>query len=278
MYMLRLLLAGALVALPAAAASQVISGRVVEDETGTGIVGVVITAMSREGRPLGEATSDTTGAYLLRLASAGDVQLRLTHPSYLSPGPVSVSVAGATTVAVELRMSRTAIPLRPVIVGGQRDLRLSGFDERRRSGGAGQFLTRADIERRPAARTTDLLRELHGVEIVTVGTGIARPRVNIIAFRGGRGRCTATVYIDGIVVGQFPDSGLDDFLRPDMIEGAEVYTSANTAPASLSSRDACGVVAFWTRPVEDTQAWSWTRIALGAASLGGLLLIILLTR
>ncbi|HEX6308597.1 MAG TPA: TonB-dependent receptor [Longimicrobiales bacterium] len=274
---LRLCMASLLLVLPAAAHAQAIVGRVVEEGPLTPIASAIIEA-ERNGAVIASALSDSIGAFVLRLDRGGRFLLRLSHPSFTAGDPAQVDVGSRETLAVELRMGRTSIPLQPLIVTTERDPRLTGFYERMRRAGSGQFLTRAQIDARPAARTTDLLREMHGVEILPVSTGIGRPRVNLIALRGGRGRCMPTVYLDGIAIGQYAESGVDDFLRPEMLDGAEVYTTSVSAPPPITARTSCGVVAFWTRPLEDVEAWSWKRLLAGGVALGGLGLLILLTR
>ncbi|HEX6134967.1 MAG TPA: TonB-dependent receptor plug domain-containing protein [Longimicrobiales bacterium] len=274
---LRLYLAGLLLVLPAVAHPQTIVGRVVEEGSLTPIASAIIEA-DRNGQVVARTLSDSIGAFILRLDRGGRFALRSSHPSFTAGEPAEVTIGSRETLAVELRMGRTNIPLRPLIVTTERDPRIAAFYERMRRPGSGQFLTRAQIDSRPAARTTDLLREMHGVEILPVSTGIGRPRANIIALRGGRGRCMPTLYIDGIAISQYPESGVDDFLRPEMLDGAEVYTSSASAPPPITARTSCGVVAFWTRPLEDVEAWSWTRLVAGGVALGGLGLLILLTR
>jgi len=256
--------------------AQSVRGHVVEDGSRSPITGVVVAAERDDGILVDTTRTDTLGAFLLDLPRGGRYQLRLVHPSYTSPGPIVVNVLDNEHVAVELRMNRSTVPLEPLVVLAPPDQRLEGFYARMRNELAGaQFVTRIQIESRPAARTTDLLREVHGVEILTVGGGIARPRVNMIALRG---RCLPTMYLDGIPFEQFPESGVDDFLRPDMLEGVEIYTGAATAPAPIEARGGCGVVAFWTRPVRDTEAWTLRRLLTGFGALASFGLIVLLTR
>ncbi|HEV2131332.1 MAG TPA: Plug domain-containing protein, partial [Longimicrobiaceae bacterium] len=137
------------------------------------------------------------------------------------------------------------------------------------------FLTRDEIEaRRGTNRVTDLLRMMPGVDVVSAGGGMGISRTQLITMRGGANRCLPTIYIDGMPVQQYPESGVDDFLSADMLEGVEVYTSFASAPSPIHSRDGCGVVAFWTRR-DFGGKWSWRKMAAGV---GGFLLLIFLTR
>lgn len=270
---MRLLLAGALLLMPHVARAQAIRGIVIDNVDGRPISGVIVEGVLPTGELQAVTHTDSAGSFSLRMDRPGPIQLWLSHPSFTASGGINVTLEPGETV-VELRMGRVAVPLQPLVVRFERDARLAGFHERLLQPGSGQFLTRAEIDTRPAARTTDLLREMHGVEIVPTGGGMSRPRVQLIALRG----CQPSIFIDGIAVRQFADSGVDEFLSPDMLYGVEVYTSGASVPSQFTSRDGCGVVAFWTRPVDDVEPWNWTRIAIGAGSVGGLIMLILFTR
>jgi hypothetical protein len=268
-------LAALVLSIPHALPAQVIRGVVLDPESGDRIPQVAVDAL-RRGVVAESGMSDERGNVLLSLAAPGRYALRLSHPAFRAFTTEEVQV-GYDTLVIELRMLRTSIPLRPLVVTATVDARLAGFEERMRRAGSGQFLTRSDIDARPGARTTDLLRQMHGVEIIPVPAGAGR-RANVIRLRGGTGRCEPTIYLDGIPIRQYIDSPLDDFLKPEHIAAVEVYSSGVAAPPPVSSRDHCGVVAFWTRPVENVERFSWARIIGGAVAVAGLLTIILLVR
>lgn len=257
-----------LLLLPVAASAQAIRGSVVDDESGEPIAGVALDVV-RGNTVVATGQTGSDGSVVLSLRAAGRYSLRVTHPSYLPLTTAELSV-GSDTVRIELRLGRTTIPLRPLVVEVPLDARMAGFYERMRRGAAGHFITQDRIEQRPGARTTDLLREVPGLDIVRVaGRNMVRIR--------GRATCNPTMFIDGIEVRQYPESGVDDFLRPEMLAGVEVYTGGN-APPPIEGRNACGVIAFWTRPVGQVEAFSWRRIIAGGAVVLGLLTIILVTR
>ena len=69
-------------------------------------------------------------------------------------------------------------------------------------------------------------------------------------------------------VQQTTESGIDDLLRPDMLEGVEVYTGSAGLPSQFSAPDACGAVLFWSRSHGgETAPWK-TRLLAAAAGLG----------
>lgn len=258
--------------------AQTIRGRVVEERRNAAIPAASVAARSADGRTVATAVSDSAGRFELHLGTPGRYYLHVTHTAFATPGPLLVPVARAETVEVELRLATAAVPLRPLIVTSVRDPRLAGFYERMRTAFSGQFLTRADIDTRPGARTTDLMREMTGLDIVGTGGTLSRPRSNFITMRSGLGVCTPSVYIDGLYVRQMPDSSLDDFLKPEMLEGVEVYTNASSAPSSLDARSACGVVAFWTRPVGDVERFSLRRLVMLGAAVSAMALMVILSQ
>lgn len=270
-YVLRsLIVGGLLLCAPSLARAQTIRGVVVEEGTGAPIAGVLVELVARGEGPIARAQTDGEGVFLLLPRRAGSYLLRLTHIAYAPVDSAALAATAGETVQIELRMSRTAIPVEPLVVTARRSGRLAEFYERQERGGFGRFLTREDIERRPGARATDLLRTIPGVQIVASGAG-----TNLITMRGGADRCLATVYIDGLPVRQFPESGIDDLLPTDAIEGVEVYTGFASAPSPIHARDGCGVVAFWSRTGEPGRRWSWKRFAVGA---GLFLLLFTVTR
>jgi hypothetical protein len=128
--------------------------------------------------------------------------------------------------------------------------RLEGFERRRAQKNGGQFLTRADIERRMPQVTSDLIRRLQGVRMID-SMGVQLP----ISTRGPKptlmGRpgavCVLRVGVDGQV--KEPYFAMNSVPVTD-IHGVEVYSGPATLPPEFGGarRDAgCGLVMIWTR-------------------------------
>jgi hypothetical protein len=263
MIKLRISLVTALLLVPLVAHAQTIRGTVVDDDTRSPVGGVLVELMAIGETRAALAETDSAGAFLLRPEHSGRFVLRLHHLAYTAVQSDTVAIGSGETVLVEMRIAHAAIPLEPLTVTARRDARITGFYERQQSGGFGRFLTRAEIERRRGSSVTDLLRGMPGVRIVPVRTCRNCPPVNLIHMRGGIGGCEPTLYLDGIVVRQFPEGGMDEFLRTAMLEGVEIYTPFASSPSAISALNSCGVVAFWTRS-DNLRPWSWTRFAAGA--------------
>jgi TonB family protein len=113
----------------------------------------------------------------------------------------------------------------------------------RRDRGMGRYVTREDLDRRNAMRTTDVLRAVPGLAINSTMRG------SVIRIRGSR--CDPLVWLDGTpaLSGYFDV----DNLQPNTLEGIEVYSGVSTVPVELRGprgEESCGVIALWTRVPE----------------------------
>ena len=254
-------------------AAQTIHGVVVEDSMRVPIAAATVRLIRADGLIAATSQTNSAGVFVLRPPVTGPFVLRLEHPSYRPTTADSVLLERDETMLVELRMARAAIPLEPLIVRAISTARLGGFYERRARRGFGTFFTASDIEQQPRAQVTDVLWGVQGVNIVRMArnaTGISSS--NMILTRYAARDCAADIYIDGIYIQQHPSYGVDDFLKPDMIEGVEVYPDAASLPPQFDRPgDDCGVVAFWTKLVPDAQQG---KLTLGRVSaIAGVMLL-----
>jgi hypothetical protein len=147
-------------------------------------------------------------------------------------------VLPAQTLEAEIRMSTKPIELPPLEVS-IRSPRLedAGFYQRRDEfGRQGRFITRDIIERRNPQVLSDLLYNQPGIRVDYIGAGQRRVFVN-----RNQG-CQPMFYIDGAL----GDNRDVDVVRPETIEGVEIYIGANL-PIQYKSMTDCGVIAVWTR-------------------------------
>lgn len=271
MMMVRMLMAAAMLLVPALAGAQTIDGLVLDDSTGAPVPGVRLELLHRCGGAPASTRTDSTGTFRFEPRPPGTVVLRVRHPSYTPIDSLSVAVAKDERVEIELRLGHTPILLEPIIVRARADEGVAGFRDRMARGAFGRFLGRADLERRASARASDLLRMMPGVRIEQGAPGSAL----VVMRGGGAGQCLPDIYIDGMRMRQFRESNVDAFISTAMLEGVEVYTSAAQVPnVFTSSFNSCGVVAFWTRP-SPTGKWSWRKMAIG---LGAFLLLVVISR
>jgi TonB family protein len=156
-----------------------------------------------------------------------------------------VTVRDGQSVDVTIELVPAPVQLDPVTVTARHepfDARLAGF-QKRSLGKVGTFITREKIESRAAPSFSDLLREVPGVRIVSLNSGIR----NGVRFRGQN--CPPVVFVDG-----FPASADEfdvDMVDPVSVEGVEIYMGMLTVPAELQAprgMDHCGAIAIWSRP------------------------------
>ncbi len=257
------------------AEAQTVGGRVVEDSTRDPVSGAIVSVLRPDGVLLGTTRTDSIGAFLVTLDSAGVIRLRVSHPSFKTIDSDTVSVDENEAVTLELRVSRQVIPLAPLVVTARVDQRLQGFHERLAKRYAfGQFITREQIARRPGVSASELLRFISGVRLQSIPPCRGCTAENLIYMRGGADQCLATVLIDGMEVKQGVGMPIDATLTPDMLEGVEVYANPAGVPPQLGIFSSqCGVVAFWLKTPEGGKL-TWKRLAIAAAILLGLFLLI----
>jgi len=239
-----------------------------------GLTGIVLDSVSR--RPLegasvyfttaeGENRTGSDGRFRLRVGTARDTLMVVrrigfvpsTFPVHLAPGAMVADVGYLQLRPVATRLDQIAVEAEQV----RRFPQLDGFFARKtQMQGLGNYLTRDDVERIPAARTSDLLRHLIKLEIecgkAPGATCIAtsrRARETRLARRTrgdtlteevfdyfGTGRCRMEVWVDGVRSPYELDT-----IPVDWIVGIEVYSGPGTTPP-IFGQGACGVVAIWT--------------------------------
>jgi hypothetical protein len=205
-----------------------LTGRVLSQQNGAPLQGAVVAI---EGTNL-SAMSNDMGFWELSNVPPGQRTLRVTHAGAQRALPVRVPEGGVADV--EVRVPPDAYTLAPITVTAARNLGvLHAFYERRESG-MGQYLTRAEVQRRGALTVTDLL------------AGMLR----------GRERCGPLLFLDGMFVGALggetrsPFSYNDRlaFLNPADVEGIEYYQTGLRTPLEFLRGDgSCAVLAVWTR-------------------------------
>lgn len=254
-----------------------LTGRVVDAITGEPIAGAVVALELTNGMPVTDGSvrtvSDPIGAFQLTPVPEGQVRLRVEHATYGAHSR-DLRVEGFGTGAVEIRISRLAIELAPLVVEVP-----AGSNEPPRSP---DVIGREAIEQAVAvgADLSDLLRRnISGIVVRRpAGTG----GLTCIEFRGARreaGQCNPPVLLlDGVTMSD-PSSMYATYNIEDLAEirflspaqagarygllsgwGAIVLTSRRAAAASLPVVRRTGPSALplpWSEAVEgDTYPWA----------------------
>jgi hypothetical protein len=114
----------------------------------------------------------------------------------------------------------------------------TGFYQRR-SAGFGTFFTREEIARMHPRALSDVMHRVAGAAVFSGRAGMSSAN-----FRGGTGRCPVQFFVDGTMTSNF----LIDEVRPDDVEGIEIYRGAATLPPEYNKGTAiCGLIVIWTR-------------------------------
>lgn len=149
--------------------------------------------------------------------------------------------------AVTLQLERVAVELPEIGVSAPEGSGVSGFEERRRRGTFGRFITQDDVVRRQPVRTEDLFRTVPGMRVEQVGFTEYR----LLSTRGGPGFatvCEPTVYIDDVRLPPDGNNGLTIPVQPQELEGIEVYQGAGSVPIQYrAAGQNCGVILIWSK-------------------------------
>ncbi len=218
------------------------------DERGAPIAGAEVRSGSRR------VTTGADGRFLLDSLEAGPRQFVARRVGY-GPESLTVKFDPARSDTLKFIMGEVAATLDRLDVVGERETsaRLRDFERRRAARNGGQFVTRADIDRRLPRDASDIIRWLRSVRIID-SMGVQLP----VSTRGpkptltGRGAnptapCVLRVAVDGIM--KEPYFPMNTIPVGD-IHGIEVYSGSATIPPEFGGarRDAgCGLIMIWTR-------------------------------
>lgn len=233
-----LMLLAAACAAAAPGRAQVVHGRVVAVDGGSsrgrrpGAAG----AGARRGLRV-RAQADTLGRFALRpgrwgLPAGGRAagRSRAVSPEF--------ALGAGDSLEVLFRLSADAVLLNPlqVVASHRRPRRLEEFYDRAERGAFGWFVTREQMERRTAPRTTDLLWTAPGIDVLPGRGwgGVVR----------GRGGCVPAVYLDRMRMGA---GSIDLCTDLDGLEGIDACTDAGAPVQYAGPGGGCAVVLLWTR-------------------------------
>lgn len=211
-----------------------ITGRVLSAETGEPIGGAEIRL---EGTRHGAVTSED-GLFRMESLPRGEHVLTIEYMGAKSKRfRVDLGVRESVNVAFDLEMKVIPVPELEVTVNDDIPVgKLYSF-HRRAETHPGYFITREEIEDRSTSRTTDLLRQVPGLDIGAPRLGGSTVTMS------RRDGCVPDYYVDGA---RAPGFDMDN-LNPVDIAGIEVYRGNSEVPAEFKHADICGVIVVWTR-------------------------------
>jgi hypothetical protein len=261
---------------------QLVLGLVLDGPTGEPIGGARMELLGHEGRPVHSATTGDDGRFALVTPGPGLYRIRGAAEGYPAAEGSDLPILPGDTIQVEFRLEAAAAHGTTgamVVTGSTRPwadrqaiahperffARMRGCqDEIPQGARFGSFVDRNTI------RDWE-----HRTYQGAVGAMLVRetPHVWDYSWQGSiymaspRGRCSATVFVDGRLLLGIPPL---DFLEPRDLEGIEVYRNPHVPREYWADGEQpCGVLLFWTR--NDTEpglssarrARPWPRILAG---------------
>lgn len=235
---------------PVIATAQAVSGRVHIAAGIDGVPGVRVSLLADSVKEVAAVVTDTGGRYLLVTKRSGRYALRFQRIGFKPISSGIVTLVADSTARLDIDFVPVVQRLGEVKVTGTAapvvDF-MRGF-ERRRLRGLGRYLTRDEIEKRNAATTTDLVRGMAGMELMTDPGGelFAQSSRGERSFnKAGMGPCRAAVYLDGL---EMTGESLDRVIRPTSVEAIESYPGGAGLPAEFrQGNGSCGAIFVWTR-------------------------------
>lgn len=200
----------------------------------------VYNARVRAGAEERFAYTDSSGAFRLGGVPAGTQTVDVRALGYAPhAAPMSLRPDAETEMNVELTTVKRVMDTIRVI--GQRVYSIDaiGFERRRKAGWGGVFIDGDATRRRGLYSVMQLLHELPSVRVQQ--TGLERT----VVFSRMGSECTPAFFLNGIRMPSDLLGELDLFVRPDELEGMEVYRGHT--PAEFFTTDGCGAVVVWTR-------------------------------
>lgn len=216
------------------------TGTVASSRTGEPIQGARVTIPELEYG----AITDGQGKFRVESLPPGTYDVRVKYLGYsTNRRPVRLRPGRVTTATFMLERDVLKVADLEVTVKEPepRD-RMAGF-KRRMKKGFGEFITREEIEERRPRNTSDLFRNVPGVEVGRLTYG----RAPILMSRGARS-CEPVLYLDGVLRREFAVDNLD----PEAIQGIEIYRRMSEVPPQFQGSSSCGVLVVHTR-VQSTE-------------------------
>ncbi|MEJ2187498.1 MAG: carboxypeptidase-like regulatory domain-containing protein [Gemmatimonadota bacterium] len=226
-------------------AGQAVTGRVIDVDGDTAVAGVAVSLADSTGRLRMTVLTDTAGAFVLPVTTPGRYTLRTQHIAFQPIVTRPFTVAPGENVDVELRLSRAAIALEPLVVRTRRKVGVAylrnyydRLEENQRMA-RGRILTREDLE------------PLRGLAVKEA----MRRQMTTFMSRGFP--CTPTYYWNGMRI----DEEAIVNTPVSNVEGIEIYRRHDAPPPY----GGCAVVLVWSRPIRPGEGHphNWVIMAAG---------------
>ena len=221
-----------------------LSGVVVTATAGTPLAGAQVSI--RDGP---QTTVDERGEWTLTGAPLGTRMLEVRAIGYYPERRAVDVVTGAAPIRTALSTMKSVLDT-VTVTARMNQLNMRGFEERRRGGGTGRFLTPEDIARRNPVVASDIFRMVPGLTVERSELGSPS-----ISMRGIFAEtCVPAVYLDGHFMSDLTADDIDSWVKPKEIAGIEVYVGPSVPPqfstgmaGSGITGEVCGSIVIWTK-------------------------------
>jgi hypothetical protein len=186
--------------------------------------------------------TDSSGAYRIGAVPAGTQTVDVRALGY-APETKAITLAPDSETVIDLELTTIKRVMDTIQVVAQRlySTDALGFERRQRRGG-GTFFDSDDARRRASFSVVQLLQEVPTLRVAQSGFE------KQILFRMGSRYCVPAFFLNGVMMPSDLLAELDLFVRPQELEGMEVYRN-NLMPAEFMSANNCGAIVVWTKRV-----------------------------
>lgn len=251
-----------------AVAQQSVTGRVIDEVSGTPVPTAIVVLLAVDSTAVTQTLSDVEGRFALEVPEAGSYLIQVSRIGVGDFRSSVFAVADGEDIRFEVTVPTTPVEMTPLVVEVQGDRGRDGF-RRRMEAGRGIFLDPGDLAARDPVELVDFFRDLDGVRVtwrtVRVESGAFVP---IPTVQAGANDCMAYM-LDEMPIRILPGENRSPLalfplstLRPDDIVAVEIYRTMSEAPEELRNRAfrgvwgrggnyrefSCGITVFRTKP------------------------------
>lgn len=204
-------------------------------------------ARVRAGTDERSTYTDSAGEYRLAAVPAGTQTIEVRALGY-APQQASRTLAPDQESRIDVELTSVQRVMDTIRVVAERVYSIDavGF-ERRRKVGQGLYFDTDAVRRRSPFSVLQLLLETPTIQVQQADTSLERKLV----MRGGDGEsmraCPPAFYVNGVRMPSEMVRELDLIVRPQDLQGMEVYRGGVTMPPEFFVRGACGAVVVWSK-------------------------------